>query len=138
MSDIIRNDCQGEHLPDDAIPIEIELGSGGLYYGTSPAMKGLLVTGKSIKELMEKVPNAVAELKAVAAFAAEISALKEKLNEAEQIIKSFHLEYVDYSVINNLSGHNNHNPRWARRFLDMKEELSIDDARAFLTVNNDG
>jgi hypothetical protein len=66
---------------------------------------------------------------------AEISALKEKLNEAEQIIKSFHLEYVDYSVLNNLSGHNNHNARWARRFLGMEEEMSLDDARSFLKEN---
>lgn len=87
MSDIIKNDCQGEDMYSAEIPIEIELGSGGLYYGTSPSVKGLLVTGRSIKELMDKVPNAVAELKAVAAFAAEVSALKEKLKEAKQIIK---------------------------------------------------
>jgi predicted RNase H-like HicB family nuclease len=97
MSDIIQNDCQGEHLPDDAIPIEIELGSGGLYYGTSPEMKGLLVTGNSIKELMEKVPNAIAEMRAVAAAAAEISALKEKLNEATQIMDRINREMFEHA-----------------------------------------
>lgn len=79
-------------LSDDEIPIDIELGSAGLYYGTSPAMKGLLVTGNSIKELMERVPNAVAELKAVAATAEEIERLNNALKEAREIIGAFYTE----------------------------------------------
>lgn len=67
--------------------------------------------------------------------AAEIFTLKSELEEALEIIKSFHLDQIDYSVINNLSGHNNHNVRWARRYLGMKEEWSLDEAHAFLNRN---
>jgi predicted RNase H-like HicB family nuclease len=45
------------------IPIDVELGENGLYYGTSPAMKGLLVTGKTAEQVMEKVPAAIAEMR---------------------------------------------------------------------------
>ncbi len=133
MADIIKNDCQGERMLDDRIPINIELGKHGLYYGTSPAMKGLLVIGDSIEEVMRRVPHAISEMRA-----AEIASLQARLSEAREIIKSFHLEYVDYSVLNHLSAHNNHNPRWARRFLGMKEEMSLDDARAFLKEKDNG
>lgn len=49
------------------IPINIELGEHGLYYGTSPAMKGLLVIGDSVKQVMERVPKAIEEMRSVAA-----------------------------------------------------------------------
>lgn len=46
------------------VPINIELGEHGLYYGTSPAIKGLLVTGNNVKQVMEKVASAIAEMRA--------------------------------------------------------------------------
>lgn len=51
------------------IPIKIKLGKHGLYYGTSPTVKGLLVTGKSIAEVMGRVPQALAEMRAAVAKA---------------------------------------------------------------------
>lgn len=50
-----------EHCPQ--IPVKVELGEAGLYYGTSRAERGLLVIGKTIKEVMDKVPNAIHELR---------------------------------------------------------------------------
>jgi predicted RNase H-like HicB family nuclease len=65
------------------IPIDVELGENGLYYGTSPAMKGLLVTGKTAEQVMERVPSAIAEMRA----AAEILALTNKLDEAKGLLR---------------------------------------------------
>jgi predicted RNase H-like HicB family nuclease len=45
------------------IPITIERGKHGLYYGTSPALRGLLVAGKSIKDVMARIPQAITELR---------------------------------------------------------------------------
>jgi hypothetical protein len=66
--------------------------------------------------------------------ATEIETIKAELKEAREIIKSFHLDNMDYSVRNNLSGHNSHNLCWARRFLGMKEKMSIADARTYLNM----
>jgi predicted RNase H-like HicB family nuclease len=44
------------------IPIEITQGEEGLYYATSSAIRGLLVAGKSIDEVKEKIPQALAEM----------------------------------------------------------------------------
>jgi predicted RNase H-like HicB family nuclease len=52
-------------MNEDLILINVELGEHGLYYGTSPQEKGLLVTGKSIKEMMDRVPSALTELRRV-------------------------------------------------------------------------
>lgn len=49
------------------IPINIEEGQHGIFYGTSPAMKGLLVTGGSAQEVMDRVPQAIEDMRAVAA-----------------------------------------------------------------------
>jgi uncharacterized protein YuzE/predicted RNase H-like HicB family nuclease len=49
------------------IPIEIEEGEHGLFYGTSPAMKGLLVTGDSVEHVMSRVPQAIEDMRAAAA-----------------------------------------------------------------------
>lgn len=49
------------------IPISIDLGKHGLYYGTSPAVKGLLVIGNSVKDVMAKIPQALTELRAARA-----------------------------------------------------------------------
>jgi len=68
-------DCNG-------MPVNIRLGDHGLYYGTSPQLKGLLVTGDSVDQVMERVPSAVAEIRAIA----ELSSLKAELEEAREII----------------------------------------------------
>lgn len=47
------------------ILINIELGEHGLYYGTSPAMKGLIVIGDSPEQVMGRVPKAIEELRSV-------------------------------------------------------------------------
>lgn len=46
------------------IPIQIDLGEHGLYYGTSTAVKGLLVAGNSVEEVMAMIPKALAEMRA--------------------------------------------------------------------------
>lgn len=86
MGEITKNDCQGEHMSDDEITINIEFGSAGLYYGTRPQMKGLLVTGESIKEVVDRVPNAIAEMRAVTAMGPEIERLRSELKQAREII----------------------------------------------------
>ena len=45
--------------------IEIERGVAGLYYGTSPDERGLLVAGASQDEVIAKVPEALDELRIV-------------------------------------------------------------------------
>lgn len=87
MGEVTKNDCQVEHMNDDEIHINIEFGSAGLYYGTSPQMKGLLVTGESIKEVVDRVPNAIAEMRAVAAMGPEIERLRSELKQAREIIR---------------------------------------------------
>lgn len=54
------------------IPIEIELGEHGLYYGTSPAMRGLLVIGDSPEQVMERAPQAIEEMRSVASDHSQI------------------------------------------------------------------
>lgn len=49
------------------ISIDIERGEAGLFYGTSKAMKGLLIAGNSIAEVMDKAPAAIEEMRAAAA-----------------------------------------------------------------------
>jgi predicted RNase H-like HicB family nuclease len=49
------------------IPVNIELGEHGLYYGTSPALRGLLVIGDSVEQVRERIPAALEELRSVAA-----------------------------------------------------------------------
>lgn len=63
--------------------------------------------------------------KAFSDAAAEIATLR-------QVLKAMHDEYLDYSLINNLTGHNNHNVRWARLVMGMKEYLTEQEARAAL------
>jgi hypothetical protein len=46
----------------DLIPISVDLGEHGLYYGTSKAVKGLLVIGNTVQEVIDRVPQALAEL----------------------------------------------------------------------------
>lgn len=47
------------------VPVEIERGEHGLYYGTSPKVRGLLVTGNTYDEVVEQVPRAIEELQTV-------------------------------------------------------------------------
>jgi hypothetical protein len=46
----------------DLVPISVDLGEHGLYYGTSKAEKGLLVIGNTVQEVIDRVPQALAEL----------------------------------------------------------------------------
>jgi hypothetical protein len=52
------------------ISISIRRGEHGLYYATSPQLKGLLVAKSSVREVLERVPNAISELQAVAGLKA--------------------------------------------------------------------
>lgn len=45
------------------VELYIEKGVHGLYYGTSPNIKGLLVTGGTQEEVIDKTPNAILELR---------------------------------------------------------------------------
>jgi predicted RNase H-like HicB family nuclease len=66
-------------------PINIQLGEHGLYYGTSPHIKGLLVTGDSVEQVMGRVPGAIAEMR----VAAEMAKLKAELEEAKDLLRPF-------------------------------------------------
>jgi hypothetical protein len=55
------------------IPIKIERGSYGLFYGTSTAVKGLLVVGDSPEQVRERAPRAIAEMRSVAAYHSAIA-----------------------------------------------------------------
>lgn len=46
-----------------SIPIDIELGEHGLYYGTSAEMKGLLIAGDSPEQVMARADKAIEELR---------------------------------------------------------------------------
>lgn len=48
-------------------PFSIERGEHGLYYLTSSAMKGLLVSGDSVAQVMERLPQAIEEMRAAKA-----------------------------------------------------------------------
>jgi hypothetical protein len=61
------------------IPIQIELGEHGLYYGTSTAVKGLLVIGDSVEQVMQRVPQAICEMRAVGADHSKNVILRERL-----------------------------------------------------------
>lgn len=44
------------------ISIEIKQGEHGLYYGTSPNLKGLLIAGESPEGVVAQAPSVIAEL----------------------------------------------------------------------------
>jgi hypothetical protein len=45
--------------------IEIEQGDAGLYYATSPDIKGLLVAKRTVAECWADIPRAIAEIRAL-------------------------------------------------------------------------
>lgn len=51
---------------DIIFPIDIEQGKAGLFYVTSPLVRGLLVTGRTENEALDKVQQALADLDACA------------------------------------------------------------------------
>ena len=44
------------------VRVKIDQGSAGLFYATSPDLRGLLVTGKTLPELRERIPVAITQL----------------------------------------------------------------------------
>lgn len=52
------------HHCDANISVQVERGKHGLYYGTSPDVKGLIVAGDSVDDVLANVPKAVDDLRA--------------------------------------------------------------------------
>ncbi len=48
------------------IPIDIEVGDGGLTYVTSPFIRGLLVAEKTEQDALDKLPNSIEDLASAA------------------------------------------------------------------------
>ena len=46
----------------DHIRVEVKEGKTGLFYATSPDLRGLLVTGRSADELERNIPEAIGDL----------------------------------------------------------------------------
>jgi hypothetical protein len=44
------------------VPIEIKQGDSGLFFGLSPLHKGILVTGHSEREVLEKAVGAIEDI----------------------------------------------------------------------------
>lgn len=50
----------------DDFPLDIEQGKSGLFYVTSPLVRGLLVSGRSENEALDAVPQTLLDLAAAA------------------------------------------------------------------------
>ena len=46
------------------ITVRVEQGTAGLYYATSPQVRGLFLAAHTVEELMNAAPSAIADLRA--------------------------------------------------------------------------